>query len=414
MRRYLLAGFGTTFVVSRLLLVFFASQPLTVQSSAGDLQKYETWGTALVEEGAGAYSSQELEYPPGVLPFLALARAITPEGGSFAGSFARVMLLLDVLSFAGVVLLWRRWGSAWGPAVWIAGVPLVGPVLYLRLDLIPATLVIWAMVAAAHGWWSSSGASLAVGALAKVYPVFLVVPFVKASRQRDLFSVGFIAAVVAGMLPFVIAGDLPELVQDVAGYHAGRGVQLESTWGSALLVASKLGYPVALNYEFGSLHVLSASSSALKTVGLVLSLLALAAGTGIALVTVRRGRLEQMAVVMFGILASLLFFGTVYSPQFTIWLVGAAAAAMCAPLRRNLAAVLLLALPIALLTQIVFPHGYAALTNPYFGHDSDPSHAVALAALVVRNVLVGTAAILSLALVAQTAPAERSRDSART
>lgn len=159
MRGYLVPGFVVAFIGSRLLLIFFASQPFALEASSGDLQKYETWGTALIENGAGAYSSQELEYPPGVLPFLSLARAITPAEGSFAGSFARLMLLLDVASFVGVVLLWRRWGSSLGPALWIAGVPLVGPVLYLRLDLIPATFVIWSMVAAAHRWWSSSGAS---------------------------------------------------------------------------------------------------------------------------------------------------------------------------------------------------------------------------------------------------------------
>lgn len=408
MRRYLLAGFVTTFILSRLLLVFFASQPVALEASYGDLLKYETWGTALAEERSRAYSSQDLEYPPGVLPFLSFARAITPEGGSFAASFARLMLLLDIISFAGVVLLWRRWGSPWGPAVWIGGVPLVGPVLYLRLDLIPATFVIWAIVAAAYGWWSSSGATLAIGALAKIYPVFLVIPFLKTSPHRDLFSLGFVAAVVAAVLPFAVAGGLPDLVQDVAGYHAGRGVQLESTWGAALLVASKLGYPVALNFEFGALHVVSGSSSALKTVGLVLSLLALSAGTVVALLTARRGELERMTLVMFGILASLLFFGTVYSPQFTIWLVGAAAVALCSALPRNLTALLLLVLPIALLTQIVFPHGYGALTDPYFGQDNEPSHSVVLTALVLRNVLVGAAGFSALALVAWMPRSERS------
>lgn len=238
--------------------------------------------------------------------------------------------------------------------------------------------------------------------------MFLVIPFLKASPNRDLFSNGFIAAVLAGMSPFVVAGDLPDLVQDVAGYHAGRGVQLESTWGAGLLVASKLGYPVSLNFEFGSLHVLPDRSSALKTLGLVLSLLALSAGSAVALLAVRRGGVERMAVVTFGMLGSLLFFGTVYSPQFTIWLVGAAAMAMCAPLPRNLRSVLLLTLPIALLTQIVFPHGYAALTGPYFGQDAEPGQSVVLVALILRNVLVGMAGILSVALLVRTPSPARS------
>jgi hypothetical protein len=392
------------FILSRLVTFFFVFQPLALGSSFGDLEKYESWGTAVLDDPASAYSSNDLEYPPGVLPFLSFARSVTPPEGGFTQSFAWTMLLVDIASFAGVILLWRRWGAAWGPLVWILGLPALGPVIYLRLDLIPTACLIWAMVAAAHGWWRSSGGALGLGVLAKVYPVFLVPVFFVASPRRKQLLVGLAVSAGVILVPLVIAGEVPALIADVAGYHGARGVQLESTWGSLLVLASKFGYPVTLNYQFGSLEALSGISQTLKTAGLGLSLIAVGWISWSAFLKLRQGDLVKLSLIVFGTIAILLFLGTVYSPQFSVWLLGAAAVALCAPLPPNLRAVLMLSLPVALLTQAVFPHTYAALFGPFFGDDHGLRHSVALTVLLARNLLVGAAGALTLLMTQRWSP----------
>lgn len=406
MRRHLLLIFVIAFILTRLLNIFLAFQPLSLESSVVDLQKYETWGVAAIERPLTAYSTEDLEYPPGILPFLGFARSMTPPGGSFVQSYAWVMLLLDIAAFIGVLLLWKRWGSWWGPAVWIVAVPLLGPIVYLRLDLIPTTAVVWAAVAAAGGWWGWSGAALGFGAIAKVYPAFLLFPAFETSPRFRRLLLGAVAGGAIFMIPFVFSGDLPALLTDVAGYHSDRGIQTESTWASFLLLASKFGYPMHLNFQFGSLEAISSLSSVLKTIGLLLSVAALGTAWFITASRVNHGDVAKMTIINFGLLAGVIFFGTVYSPQFTLWLIGAAAVALCIPVTPAFRNVLLLVLPITLLTRVVFPHLYPDLVDPYFGDTAGTAHLVAIVTLILRNLLVGAAALGIFYLLLRRAPVE--------
>ena len=398
--------FVIAFIITRLINVFLTFQPMNIEAAGFDVQKYETWGTAAIESPVTAYSSEDFEYPPGILPVLAFARSITPPDGGFLQSYVWVMVLLDICAFAGVLMLWKRWGSFWGPAVWIAAIPLLGPIVYLRLDLIPATAVVWAMVAAAAGWWGWSGAALGFGAIAKVYPAFLIFPAFETSPRFKRFLGGAVAGGLIFVVPFIVSGDLPSLLSDVAGYHSDRGVQAESTWSSFLMLASRFGYPMHLNFQFGSLEAISSLSPLLKMAGVLLSLAALAGAWFLTATRINHGDVAKMTVVSFGLLAGTIFFGTVYSPQFTVWLIGAAAVALCIPLTKPYLFLLLLVVPIALLTQIVFPHAYPALVDPYFGNEMGGAHLFALLTLITRNLLVGASALGIFYLLLRRVPIE--------
>jgi hypothetical protein len=269
----------------------------------------------------------------------------------------------------------------------VFGGVLLGPIIYLRLDLIPAVATIWAVERAASGRWGAAGGWLGFGALAKVYPGFLVFPAFEVATNFKRFLAG--TAIVSGviLLPVIVTGNVPDLIHDVVSYHTGRGVQLESTWGSLLLVAHRFGYSAGRVFQFGSFDVDSSISPMLKSLGFVFSLAALGVGWRVVARSVPRGDAFRLAVGMSGSLALLLFFGTVYSPQFTVWLLALASAALCGRLEPRLRVPLVLVLLACLLTQLEFPYG-----NDEILGSLDPGNnggLFAVLALTARNFLVG-------------------------
>ncbi len=392
------------FIASRILNVSLAHTPFNLNAAYGDLQKYESWSAALVDDDVGAYSDVPIEYPPGVLPFLAAAD-IAPIGGSqYAHGFIWVMALLDVAGFAAVILLSRRWGSALGPWMWVVAIVLLGPIVYLRLDLIPAVATVWAIQRASVGHWGGAGGWLGFGAIAKIYPAFLLLPaFEVAPRYKRLFGG---AALIAALflLPIVASGAGDELVRDVLGYHSQRGIQIESTWAFFLLMANKFGYDMYPNFQFGAVEAISGISSVLKSVALAGSFAALFAGWRAVGRYVRDGDVPFLAAGMFGMLALLMFFGTVFSPQYAVWLIALSAAALCHPLTAKLRWSLMSVLVIALLTQIVFPFTIDDVVRPFYAGGSQAGSPFGLTMLGVRNfavLIAGLAALRGLKSAAQ-------------
>lgn len=388
------------FVVTRVANVSLAFTPLHLGGAYGDLQKYETWAAAIIEDPATAYADVPIEYPPGVLPFIAAARAMPLGGTQYGHHFIWVMVLLDIAAFAGVMALSARWGSPLGPLVWIAGGMLLGPIMYLRLDLIPATATIWALQRASVGRWGGAGGWLGFGALAKVYPAFLLLLALPVAPRPKRLLAG--ALVVAALLlaPVVAAGSGDDLVRDVIGYHGDRGIQVESTWGFLLLAATRFGYGMYPNYQFGANEAVSALSPVLESIGLAASVASLLAGWWIVRRCVERDDVASLGAAMFGTLALLMFFGTVFSPQFAVWLVALAAAGLAHPLTRRLRPSLLAVLLIAPLTHVVFSFVIGDVLAPFYEGGTEAGAPFGLALLGVRNAVVlgaGAATLIALA-----------------
>lgn len=382
------------FVLTRLLGVWLATQPLNYGAANGDLGRYTSWSNALLKEDLSAYSEVEIEYPPAVLPFVALPDVLKLGGPDYGHRFIFVMLLLDVAGFIGLIRLGDRTGSRLGPWVWALGGLLLGPIIYLRLDLIPAVATIWTIERGAAGRWGSAGGWLAFGALAKVYPGFFIFSGFEVATHYRRFLAGF--AIVAGviLLPVLVTGNGPALIHDVIAYHTQRGIQIESTWGSLLLIAHKFGYSVVRSFEFGSFDAVSAISPTLKAIGFIGSLVSLAIGWRVVARNVAHGDAIGLAIGIAGTLALLLFFGTVYSPQFTVWLLAICCAALCERLEPRLQIPLLAVLVVCLLTQVEFPYGNDEILSSL--DQGGLSGAPWIAALFVRNLLVGGMGVLLL------------------
>jgi hypothetical protein len=166
------------------------------------------------------------------------------------------------------------------------------------------------------------------------------------------------------------------MYDSVFGFHSSRGVHVESSWGGALMAASRLGYPAKVELSFGSFNVESGLSSVFKQLGSLASLAALAYGT----LKARKVKddVAGMAALMFGTLAVVMAVGTVFSPQFAIWLIAFGAVALCRESELIKGPILTL-LPVALVTQVIYPFIYELLLA---------GNASAVAVLLSRNLLV--------------------------
>ncbi len=93
---------------------------------------------------------------------------------------------------------------------------------------------------------------------------------------------------IAGLfLPFWLAAGSPTL--GFLAYHRDRGLEIESTYSSALMCLRPFGLALGIEFKYGSFNLLSSLSPALTWAsGLIAAVLVAAASLGLAWAVVRR------------------------------------------------------------------------------------------------------------------------------
>lgn len=372
-------------VATRLGGIWLALHPDSYKGEtgvAGDPGFYQSWARQIMRADLAPYAEVRIEYPPGILPFITLPQVGLPDDGTgYAARFATLMLLLDLVAVQRLLVLGRRRGSMWGPWLWLVLVPLLGPISYMRLDMIPAVATVLALERADAGRWGTAGGMLSYAALAKLYPLLLMpIVWLRAPDKRRFIS-GALVVAVLGLIGF--SGSLDDLARSVLGYHAERGIQLESSWATGLLVAGKLGYPIVVEYTFGALHVASVISPLLKDLSNFVSVIVVLLGLFVARSHVATGDVRGLTGVMLATLLGLLAVGSVFSPQFMLWVFALGAVVLCYPGKAFQVPALAL-VPAALMSQLIYPFFYISLLL-------NDSRIVGL--LAARNALVAGASV---------------------
>jgi hypothetical protein len=381
-----IAAFGLT----RLAMAILAGNPDWYTGSGLAVTPYvygsREWALQVVAHGVAPYVGAPLEYPPGLLPFILVpAWLLDSLRVPYLPSFVVLMAAVDALGLIGLWRLSNHWGSRVGPWLWVIGLAILGPMVLLRLDLVPAVATIWSLERIASGAPAAGGGFLGFGALAKIYPSFLLPETIALVAARWRFAVGVLVVVLVGLLPFVLS--LDAVIASVAGFHLERGIQIESLWGNGLLIARAFGYDAGVRRAFGSWDVIASVSPMLASLSTAFSVGVVASFTWWA----RRRRLDSsgrpIATIWFATLACLLVTGRVLSPQYLIWTIGLGAAATCAAdglARRTIVALL----GAALLTHVGFPFLFAGLI------EAQPS---SVAVLTARNVCLALVAVSAIA-----------------
>ncbi|MFE7648888.1 glycosyltransferase 87 family protein [Streptomyces phaeoluteigriseus] len=296
---------------------------------------------------------------PGLLPFL-----------DYASAFFVLALLADL---AVLVLLLHAGRSPRGARVWVAGVPLLGPTVYARYDLMVTAVAVAALLSGVRHP-RVMGVLVGLGALLKVWPVLLLAGAV---RRRAWGA----AAVTVGGLSALFAVASPGAFAFLSSQR-DRGTEVESLGALVFHVARHFGWSGEVLLHYGSVEFLGPHVGVVSDAALGLTV---AAFGWLLLWRLRAGRFAPHTLADAAFTAVLLFTVTsrVISPQYLVWLVGLAAVCRCSRDSR-MGPPTALVLAASLVTVLEFP--------VWFGHvvASDP---LGLTLLFLRNGLLAAAAV---------------------
>jgi Glycosyltransferase family 87 len=394
--RRVIPAFVWLWVATRLLLLVISLNPHLYSSGVyGDVRAYG----AKVErmfQGELPYRDVAIEYPPGSVPFTLLPGLVVGTGAGYRLTFALEMILIDGL---GLYAAWRLARAADRgrrriPVAYTLGMVVIGPLLVLRFDLIPAVCVLLAAALAAEGRAGPSAAALGYGAAAKLFPAVLapllvlgLVPAEGWRRSLRRTVPPFLLAFAVTLVPALVisaSGTLDSLL-----YHIRRGVQIESLPAN-LVDLAHLAFGVGARsvYGFGAYDLQSDMSGAMKLVSTVATAAALA---GAAWLVWRRssgaagGRglrpADWAGAFAIGVFAFVLP-TRVLSPQYLVWLVAPVAGLADRSLGRRAMWALVAA---AALSQLEFPFRYTQLRHLDW---------VDISVLTCRNLLLVAAGVL--------------------
>jgi hypothetical protein len=205
------------------------------------------------------------EYPPLALYELAAVghayRAIDPdfEDGAVLTALVKLPGLLAEIALVVVVLVWGRRALGDAGAVWMALAVWLNPAVLVNgaalgyLDAQMAVPAALAMLAAARGWPGLAGALAAAAVLTKAQAVFVGPalllalwrqPIVPTSRAVGRFLAGGLAAALLVVLPIILRGAWPNMVQAIgrlAAHDMLSGYGLNAWWIVTWFVRSSYG-----------------------------------------------------------------------------------------------------------------------------------------------------------------------------
>jgi len=379
---------GTLWLATRLGMLFILLVP--GRSILNDTAYYFT---SMSQPNATALA----EYPTPILWIMRLFFFIS--GGhevAFLGMVSGMTVVLDLL----VTVTLYRMATPLTAGYWVVFLFLLGPIMWLRIDLIPAACVTLAMLTQV-GRPRLSGLMLALGAATKFWPALLVIPAAGHSVNARKYLPAFLTAGgLLGGISLVVDGWARSISPVL--WQSQRGLQVESlaaTW-AMIRHATSPGYDIVFMSHYKAWEVMGRGVakgeflSTLFTVATVVLALVLAY---LLVVRPRLSHAETPADPADGLYAILLAQGAlivamiavnkVLSPQYIIWLAGPLAIlwgkARETVHRRPATIVAVLGCAVAAVTQVLFPFNYdALLTNP-------TGSLGATAILVVRNLLIG-------------------------
>jgi hypothetical protein len=353
----------TAWILTRLLILLLMAT--AERFVVGDVFYYHRKIRALFDVGLERTLN---EYPTPVAWILWLPYGVT--GGNRAGYLLAFIAFMLVLDGAFAWALWRSAGRRHEVALdfWIVFVLLVGPLSYLRFDILPAVLAGGALLVARHRPWLT-GALTGLGAAVKLWPALLVGAFLAHRPTRRPTAAGFVLVGFGLAVVSLLTGGWSRLVSPLT-WQSDRGLQIESIWATPVMLGRAVspgGWLVDIS-KYQAYEVFGPGVAAL----LMLSTLATVLGLGVILaLLVRAFRNPAPSAVALGLVilatvAVMTVTNKTLSPQYLLWLGGPMAALLLlrgeeSPAeQRSIGRLAGQLLALALLTHLVYPLLYDA------------------------------------------------------
>lgn len=370
------AGLLVTWGLTRLLLLLFVLKVFVfpgpdVTSDVSVI--YQGWYDVL-RTGTFPLDDVTWQYPPAaalailspaLLPFLEYATAF------FVLAFLADLVAFSLLLYAGL----RPGRSLRGAWVWVVGVPLLGPTVYARYDVMVTAVAVAALLAGVRHP-RVMGALVGFGAMLKVWPVLLLI----AVRRRSTWMAAAVtAAGLAALFSLAMPGAFAFLT-----FQADRGTEVESLGSLVFHVARQYGWDGQVLLNYGSVEFLGPWVNVVSTAALALTGLAFG---WLLLWRLLATRFQPHTVADAAFVAVLLFTTTsrVISPQYMVWLIGLAAVCLCFRATR-MGVPALLVVVASFVTVLEFPI--------YFGNVV-ASDGLGVTLLFLRNGLLIAATVLA-------------------
>jgi hypothetical protein len=366
----------------------------------GDVFYYHRKIRALFDVGLGGTLN---EYPTPVTWLLWLPYGAA--GGNRAAYLVIFIVLMLALDAAFTVALYRTSGRRHTGAAdfWLAFVLLVGPLSYLRFDLLPAVLAGGALLAARRRPWVT-GALTGLGAAIKLWPALLIPAFLAHRPDRKVAGWAFVGVGFGLAAVSLLAGGWSRLVSPLT-WQSDRGLQIESIWATPVMLARAVrpaGWLVDMS-KYQAFEIFGSS------VGLWLGLATAATVAGLVVIVAlylrafRQPAPTALAIglVILATVAVMTVTNKTLSPQYLLWMGGPMAALLLlgrdgtAAQRDQLLRLAGFLLVLALLTHLVYP----LLYNGLLGRRGYPMTVIATLVTAVRNlaVVVFTVRVVQLA-----------------
>ncbi|MFE4668511.1 glycosyltransferase 87 family protein [Streptomyces sp. NPDC056716] len=302
---------------------------------------------------------------PALLPFLDYAQAF------FVLAFAADLVVLLLLLYAGA----RPGRSPRGAWVWVVGVPLLGPTVYARYDVMVTGVAVGALLAGAR-YPRVMGALAGFGALLKVWPALVLLGAVKRSAWgAALVTAGALAAVFWLAMPGAFA---------FLTFQRDRGTEVESLGSLVFHIARHHGWEGQVLLNYGSVEFIGPYVEWVSVGALVLSAVAFG---WLLLWRLLAVRFEAQTLADAAFVGVLMFTTTsrVISPQYMVWLVGIAA--VCLGHRASR-----MRLPVLLILAACF---FTVLEFPLWFSHVVASDTLGITLLILRNGLLVAATVLA-------------------
>jgi Glycosyltransferase family 87 len=287
-----------------------------------------------IKDGDLPYQDQEIEYPPLSIPVLIAPAYFDDSTQGFVDGFMWEMLAFDLAIIVLLALALpgdaRRVLAAIGiytaGVVALSGVVLdrslidYGPLALDRFDLVPTLFVLAAVLARDRGRSAAWSGLLSVGVSIKAFPLLLYPALLRGERNLG-------RVIVAGAIPLLLCA-VPVIAMgdefgSAIGYHTERTLQVESLGASVFEVAHILGASgIATAVGHGGFEISASGATAARWISVVLGV----AGYLWLVWAGWRSRATNFELVS-ALLAVLVVFAPVLSPQFLLWLLPVSACA---------------------------------------------------------------------------------------
>ncbi|MBU0976046.1 MAG: hypothetical protein ABIE03_04955 [Patescibacteria group bacterium] len=360
------------------------------------------WDIALYHELAGKlfsggvpYVDFTFEYPPASILIFAIPRLLSRD----IDVYRQIFQFFNFLAGAGLLSLSGLYAKKTGMnyrsvmIFQLAGLILISPILLTRFDVIVALVTFGGFYAYLKGVQEKSRLKyigyflIILAGFSKLYP-FLIVPLLFLSEYKLHGYKMVLKSVLVALflcLPFIIFllignSGLAELLN----YHSERGLEIESTYASALLILKKLGIMenVTVMYSHGSFGVSGPAASFLASESFIILILSYILLVVKALLLKWKDKPFQLLVKIVT-LTVLLFIITskVFSTQYYIWLFPWLILAIFIAYDSSKRFIIILLILIsAFLASLIFPFLWWYLVG---------ENSLVIGILLVRNLILG-------------------------